>query len=379
MVIVSGTNGKGETAKRVESGLRALGHKTFLFTSPHLVRVEERFRFDGRKVAGAKLVDVHRRCLEVCPDAEGGAGALTPFEWLTLVGFVLAREEGATAWVLEVGLGGRLDATNCAPPRVSVVTRIAHDHTNFLGSSLESIAKEKAGILRAGAAAIIGRQASRWVKHPGAGVEGEHFALARDSAYACRYRGPRGALDLGSLPEPSYGGAPGHLAVATAAVEAFAAPSLEELAAAARAAARARWPGRFEVLREDPPLVLDGAHNPDAASWLVERLGERFPAASFELVFAARKGKDVRKMIEALSPRVKRVRVVQDRAGFLTPAEEVASALRERFAGEVVVPGAPAHEVVRSVRGPCLAAGSLFLCGELMHDLGLEARLEVLE
>ena len=378
-MLIGGTNGKGEAAKRIESGLRALGWKTFLFTSPHLVRVEERFRFDGRQVSRRRLDEAHLRCLSACPGGEADAGPLTPFEWLTLVGLVLARDEASTARLLEVGLGGRLDATNCVDPAVSVLTRIAHDHTDFLGSSLEAIAAEKAGILRPGAGVVLGRQAASWVRHQGACVEGEHFELAGEIGGAIRYRGLGGEVSLGPVPESPGGGHPGYLAVALAAVELFAEPSSGDLARAARAAACARWPGRFEIVRAEPPLVLDGAHNPDGSAWLARRLEERFGTAKFDLVFAAKPSKDVRGMIAALAPRVRRVHVVRDRSGWLSPPEEIAPAVRAVFDGEVLLPGAPAFEVVSGIEGPCVAAGSLFLCGELMDELGLGAGLEVLE
>ena len=161
IVHVTGTKGKGSTASLISSALTASGLRTGLFTSPHLHRLEERFVVDGELMQSRELVELLGRVMPAVERVDGDIRhpmerLLTFFEITTAMGLVYFAEQGADAAVLEVGLGGRLDSTNVVRPRVSVITSISFDHTRLLGSTLESIAREKAGIVKRGGLAVVG-------------------------------------------------------------------------------------------------------------------------------------------------------------------------------------------------------------------------------
>jgi len=373
VILVAGTNGKGTVAKTLETMARSSGATTFLFTSPHLVHLEERYRFDGVQVSPESLEACHRRCLEVLPEGATDSGNLTPFEWMTLVGFALAHERKPDLWILEAGLGGRLDSTNCVDPVVSVVTSIGLDHTDRLGSDLESIAWEKSGVFRDGVPAIVGATAGKFLSSDAYVVEGRDFAMERIGDGTV-YRSGDNKVEV-----PNYGGlAPSirdSFAVACAAMEAWVKPSADVFSRAVEAATRSHWPGRVQVLRETPLLIVDGAHNPDGARWLARELTRRYPATRFHAFFGAKDGKDWLAMMEALEPVLEDVTLVSDLEGYLLPAREMFTAIRDR----VDLPVSVAHEsldiLIRRADSPAIVAGSLYLVGEAISALGLEANL----
>ena len=368
-VQIGGTNGKGSTCAFLEAILRAAGHKVGLYTSPHLVSVNERIQVGGVPIddltLGTRIVEVLRR-------APAAAGA-TYFELGTLVALEhFARSEVQVA-VLEVGLGGRLDATTAARPRLTALTRVGMDHMEFLGDTLQAIAKEKAAILRKGVPGVVAEQrpealavietCASWVGAP-LSVEGRDFSLDGLG----RYRGPELALD--GLALALHGEHQHH----NAAVAITCAHLLERQGVPVGAEAirtglqRTRWPGRLQQIAGHPPLLLDGAHNEDGVAALVAALdAPPYAGRPVHLVFGVVADKRVDPMLRVLLPRCASAtftRVPTPRS--LDPAVYVE--LARSLCPVVDVAPSPEEALARArVRaGPdawVLVAGSLYLVG----------------
>ncbi len=286
-VLVAGTNGKGSTAAWLAAMAVAAGYRTGLYTSPHLEEPTERLRVDGRAVSGGELGSW---LLAVGAAAEGALGGLpTYFELFTAAAFHGFAAAGVELAVVEVGMGGRLDATNVAEPVLSVITEIGLDHERHLGAGVAEIAGEKAGILRRGRPAIAGcsrPEALAAVRREAARIGAELTAAASAS-----WRRPAGAADLEVTTElaayrlrPRLAGdhQADNLVLAVLAAERLRRLGWRRLdeAAITAGAARCRWPGRLEsVGLGDREVLLDVAHNPDAAGRLaahLERLGRPY-------------------------------------------------------------------------------------------------------
>jgi dihydrofolate synthase / folylpolyglutamate synthase len=334
IVHVAGTKGKGSTSAMIAASLTAAGYRTGLFTSPHLDHVGERMTVDGQASSEqqlAELVDTLRPAIETLDRqlaAEGAAvGGPTYFEIITAAALLHFAREKADAVVLEVGLGGRLDATTACTPRVSVITSISFDHMQQLGHTLAAIAGEKAGIIKPGVPVISGvtLDEPRNVIRDVCRAQGcRLLELGRDFDF--RYdppvhleEGPHcGRLDfragmeqLASAPQASLQGnvdlnLPGRHQAANAAV---ALATLDELigqgwripaAAVRRALAAVRWPARVEVVARRPAVVLDAAHNVASIEALLETLRESFQVRERRLIFATTLEKDVRGMLARL-------------------------------------------------------------------------------
>ncbi len=383
---VGGTNGKGSVSALAEAILRAGGFRTGLYTSPHLLDVTERIRIAGRPITPA---DFGRHAVTLAPWIE--AGAITFFEAVTAVALAAFREARVEAAILEVGMGGRWDATNVGAPAVSVITRVDYDHQQYLGRRLEEIATEKAAIIRGGLALSaaqapeameVVRARCRAVGVPLL-VEGEGLRVEVTRAdlrgHCLRLRGPDWTLDdldlaLLGLFQPANAG------LAVGATRAFAvATGLPVAEAAIRTGcATVRWPGRFQVVggpEGRARIVLDGAHNPAGAQALAASLRHYFPGASLALVLGISADKDRAGILKALAPLASRLYLTAaanpraaapaDLAGELPPVEarvtltaNVGQALELALAD----PGTPAAEVV------CVA-GSLFLVADALRWL----------
>ena len=309
VLTVTGTNGKGSTAAMLEAMLRAAGYRTGLYTSPHLTRYNERVRIDGRDVDDDALV----HALNVVEDARTAGDApvpLTYFEFGTLAALWLYARAKPDALVLEVGLGGRLDAVNAIDADVALVTSVDLDHRDFLGDTRESVGREKAGIFRAGRPAVCGdrdppRALVDEAARLGAGllVAGRDFD-AIDEGTQWRYRGPGG--DRYGLPHPALRGRYqlGNAACAITALDAL----RERLPVSANAVREGlvgvELAGRFQVLPGRPTRVLDVAHNPHAARALAGALGAMGYHPRTLAVFAMLGDKDVEGVAAALRDRV---------------------------------------------------------------------------
>jgi dihydrofolate synthase/folylpolyglutamate synthase len=362
---VGGTNGKGSTCAMAAAALAAAGHRVGLYTSPHLSRFHERIRVDGRSISDADLAARVEEVRRACPWHEAGieGDRLTYFEFATLVGLLHLARERVDAAVVEVGLGGRFDATSAVTPRVCAVTRIGLDHMQFLGDRVDAIAREKAGIFKAGVPAV-----AAGLQPPGAlealrdeaGRRGAPFQVA-----PAAWDGPialRGPHQLGNAALAAAA-----LRLLDAAGVAVGEPEIRE------GIATARWPGRME---EVAGVLLDGAHNPDGAAALATALPLLHPSRPVELVFGVLSDKDHEGMLAALAPAVRRLHLVAPDSPRARDPRTYAASAAERAAavdvhGSLAEALACARRVARDGALVCVA-GSLYLVGEAREMLAGE-------
>ncbi len=357
---VAGTNGKGSTCAMLEAMARAGGSKTGLYTSPHLCRFAERIRIDGAAVSDDVLDDAIERALAFGPE-------LSFFEAATLAALLVFRDANVDLAILETGIGGRLDATNVVPkPRITAITRVAFDHMDRLGSTLEEIAREKAGIAKQGVPMVLGPMAPA-VRSAALDVILKACALPIVMADDADPRAHD--LHLGLL-NGAYQRDNARIAVRIA-------RELGIVEAARREGlAAATWPGRFERLTVGHGLyqgvwLLDGAHNPDGAVALVRALADEgtTPRA---LVFGSLADKAWPSMLDAMAEiRCPRIFVAPHGRAAADPAL-LASRVEGRVADSVPEALAMARAESGRATGPVLVCGSLYLVGEtraLLLDL----------
>lgn len=384
---VAGTDGKGSVSTMLASVLRAAGLRAGLYTSPHLVRLSERFRVGGAEISDdaffALLDEVEAAAARL---VARGLPEPTFFETTTALCALWFAREGVKLAVAEVGMGGRLDATNAFLPAVSVVTRIGMDHMQYLGGTIEAIAREKAGIARAGVPIVLGAMPdeARAAILARAREIGAPAVLAEE---ACAVRRVSGDLlsqkisvstpdrDLGSVKMPlaaSY--QVENVATAVAAIETLGRVLGIEWPAKAIASglASAELPARFQLLSEDPATILDGGHNPCAAEALVGALKAAKAARGVRLVCGMCADKDPAAFLRELAPVVGKawcVPITNPRG--LSPEKLAAFArgagLREVRACATLAEGlAAARADARAAGRPVLVCGSLFLAGDVL-------------
>jgi len=371
---VAGTNGKGSAAAMLDAVLTAAGYRTGLYTSPHLVDFTERIRAGGRTIPRATVVEL---VAELRADLEAARIALTHFEFATLLACEWFARIGVDIGVIEVGLGGRLDATNLVRPIVTAITSVALDHEEYLGSDLPSIAAEKAGIAKPEVPLVVGRLPAEAdavvVAHARAvGAPVVRACVVVDAAGGLAFQGPLGAEWNGihlALPGAFQRD---NAAVALTAL-ALAGPRFPCPGAAVRLGLEAvRWPGRLATLRRAPLVVADGAHNPAGVAALVRELPSVLGDRMVTLVFAVMADKAWAAMLDTLVPHV--ARAVATRVGRrgLDP-ERAAARLAARRPVEVVPEPEAALRAALAGAGPAdavLIAGSLFLVGEAYKLIG---------
>lgn len=307
VITVGGTNGKGSTTAMLESILRAAGYRTGLYTSPHLVRYNERVRLGGEEASDADLVAGFEAV-----ELARGAVPLTYFEFGTLAAFEIFARRQVEVAVLEVGLGGRLDCVNLLDADAAIVVSVDLDHQDWLGDTREAIGFEKAHIYRPGRPAIYGEAAMPASLEAHARAIGAHLqALGRDFRFVRHegqwdFEGRRGAKR--ALPMPALRG-PWQLANASAALAALdelSEPLPVSIGEVKRGLTGVRLAGRLQVLPGRPSVVLDVAHNPHAARALSEGLAGMGYARETIAVFAMLGDKDIEGVIAAMAPRVDR-------------------------------------------------------------------------
>ena len=315
VIHVTGTNGKTSTARMTETLLRARGLRTGLFTSPHLSSMRERICIDGEPLSAEDFIAAYEDVAPYAAMVDGQqALRLSFFEMLTAMAFAAFADAPVDVAVIEVGVGGTWDATNIADGAVAVITPVALDHIAYLGDTVEAIATEKAGIIKPGAVAVLARQpeaAATALARRAAEVavpmltEGADFAVtSRDLAVGGQRIGLSGLQ--GNYPDlllPLFGAYQAqNAACALAAVEAFsgAVPLEEELVREALAAATA--PGRLEVVRRSPVVIVDSAHNPAGMAASAAAVTEAFGFDALVAVLAVSADKDVPGMLAELEP-----------------------------------------------------------------------------
>ncbi|MDO8847500.1 MAG: Mur ligase family protein [Coriobacteriia bacterium] len=377
---VTGTNGKTSVVRMIGAALAAMGHTSGAYTSPHLISYTERFEIDGVSVTEDALA---RALSEVFTAAGSLEREFTEFELLTAAAFILFKAHRVEWAVLEVGMGGRWDATSVVDPQVAVITGVGLDHTDRLGATREEIAVDKSYIIKRGSLAIIGpgcegvdhifenraiQMASPYVMRVGVGPNPDvTWQIVR------RPRTPGGTLTVdvsvhgvqtrrATLRAPSYQ-AP-NVATAMAAVGG----ALWDVGpddAAEKLSKVLRFPGRFELLRDDPPLVIDGAHNPQAAEMLATAIREAFGEKLPVVLLAIFSDKDAEGIIRALTP-VAHAFVVTENGSPRCMEAGALAAIVEAVTGvaPVVEPALEAALLAAGISGRgVVATGSLYTAG----------------
>ena len=379
IIIVGGTNGKGSTCAMLESILRAAGYRVGCYTSPHLLRYNERVRVDGREADDATLAAAFARV-----EAARGDTPLTYFEFGTLAAAVVFAEAKLDALVLEVGLGGRLDAVNIFEPDCAIVTSVGLDHMDYLGDTREKIGWEKAHIFRAGKPAICGDPDPpiTLIEHA-ASIGAELQVIGRDFDYVdqeqqWQYRGRAGQRS--GLPYPALRGA---RQLANASVVLAALEGLRERLPVSAQAVRegllaVELAGRFQVLPGRPMVILDVAHNPHAAAVLAENLDriESNVKGRMIAVFGMLADKDIAGVVRCLRGRIDRWHAATLSGPRGTRADMLAEIIaREQPWAEVARFDSPsaAYAAARALAGPddkILAFGSFLTVTDVLSAIG---------
>jgi dihydrofolate synthase / folylpolyglutamate synthase len=372
IIHVAGTKGKGSVAALSASALKAAGYKTGLYTSPHLWDYVERIQIDGAPISHEQLIEL----VEEVKPAVARIPKLTTFEITTAIGLLAFAKNDVNAAVIEVGLGGRLDATNIVTPHVSVITSLSYDHMAVLGNTLAQIAGEKAGIIKQEVPVVSAPQAAEALEvlklvarannsllvMVGTDVKFERLTSSLDGQTFILQPSSL-TLTIPLLGKHQVENA----AIAYTALQTSGIPISE--ASLQQGFAQAKWPARFEVLRREPPVVIDSAHNRDSARRLRETLDEYFPEIPVILVFCALEDKDIAGMLEELKPRLECV--VATRADHPRAPSAEWTAEQVQNAGipvEPVVPVSRALERALELAGDrklVLAAGSVAFAGEV--------------
>lgn len=380
--LVAGTNGKGSVCATVDSVCRAAGYRSVLLTSPHLISYCERIVRNGSPISETEFAALISRVWE---GAEPLPEELQPtgFEVLTAAGILAAREADAEVLICEVGLGGRLDSTNVLDLGVAVVTNVALDHQDLLGETIPEIAREKAAIIKPGNRAVTGASEPGLseVRARAAQVGATLTVVGADVPFAGTSAGMPGVV-VDSLFDgrPISVHAPlrgafqvANIATAVAVCDALRATGFAvDAGSVARGCATVRWPGRMDWIDGDPPLLIDGAHNPAGMAAMVASARELIGGRRCVAIFAAMRNKDVESMAAGLSeltreivvtaPAVERATPPADLAGLFDPRAEVAADVKtaldraRRLAGR---------------DGVVVVCGSLYLAGEVLELLGV--------
>jgi dihydrofolate synthase/folylpolyglutamate synthase len=371
---VAGTNGKGSVCAYLESCLRGMGFPTGLFMSPHIVDFEERFIVNGRPVTSDAWVAVYRD-LETTIEELG----LTFFEAATLIAFELFKREKVRWAVFETGMGGRLDATNILAPGVSVITRLAMDHREFLGNDLASIAREKLGIVKRGVPLVMAEPddpairelATEWCLRSGSTCEFVSPGMVQETGRAggapwFRYHDQRFGL-------PLAGGY--QVQNALAAVRALAAAGFGDFALVAEGIRRTHLPGRFQVASiKGTTVIFDVGHNPDAAASFADTFAALYPGEKACIVTGIMKDKDASGVLERYCGVASRIILTRPGVERSATTADLRTKIPAGFAGRVeeIRSVAEAVEVaLASCEEKVCVVGSFYTVGEGMKALGV--------
>ena len=373
-VHVAGTNGKGSTAAMLDSCLRCAGYKVGLFTSPYTNRFNERIQVDGVPIPDGDLV---RLVEQVRPAASAMADVPTEFELITALGMLYFARERCDIVVLEVGLGGALDSTNVIdPPACAVITALGMDHVKELGPTLADIAAAKAGIIKPGSPVVSygGAPEADRVIAAAAAACGAPLTVADFARLTLRGAGLEGQTfdydGLTGLTLPLLARyQPRNAVVAIEALRALRARGWQIPDSAIRQGlAQVRWPGRFELLRRDPPFLLDGSHNAHGMRATADSLRVLFPGEKFVFLVSIMADKDADEMLRLLLPLAKGFVTVTAPSPRAIPASELAArieALGGRAEPAGGIPAAVARVCELAAGGPAAALGTLYFSGEV--------------
>jgi len=388
---ITGSKGKGSTAAIAQAVLSAHGLRTGLFTSPHLASYRERLRVDGRMIPRSAVVSGLRRVEAASQDAQTSGRLDRPptfFEVTTALALDWFAREKVDAAVVEVGIGGRLDATNVLDAKVGVITTIELEHTDLLGPDLASIAREKSGIFHRGMTGVVGTlpdEARTVVESEAARTAVPLWHAEKEVRVDGRSLSPDGQTFTVRVPGRSFPDLflpllgrfqPANAALAVAAAVRFAHGTGRDLLPekVADGFARVRWPGRLERVAKRPELFYDVAHTPESARSLAQSLGEIAPLANPDesaIVFGCLREKDAGRILDALSPLARTLVVVPVRSERTARPSELRVAAVGRFPRIVEARNAAEGlALARAGTGPdgfTLVVGSDYLIGELLQ------------
>jgi len=372
IIHVAGTKGKGSTSALCASALRAAGYTVGLYTSPHLEDYVERIQINGDPISHEQLVELVE---EIKPHV-AKIEKLTTFEITTALAFMAFAKYGVNAAVFEVGLGGRLDATNIVTPKVSVITSLSYDHTAVLGDTLTLIAGEKAGIIKQGvpvisspqkdeALAVLERVAK--LKNAELTLVGRDvkFEVIKSSLERQKFRILNSEFRIPLLGSHQIENA----ATAYAALRASGISISDEQIQ--KGFSQVKWSARFEVVRRDPPVIFDSAHNQDSFEKLNETLETYFPGKTVYLIFGASEDKNILAMFAALKPKIQKIIITRADHPRALDVERIQQLANQAGAeSELVTPVkaalARALELSSKDGSIVLSAGSMFVTAEVM-------------
>jgi len=376
---VAGTKGKGSVCALAASGLQAAGYRVGLYTSPHLLDYCERIQVDGRPVSHDRMVSL----VEFVKPAVARVPKLTTFEITTALGLLYFADQQAEAAVIEVGLGGRLDATNVVLPRTSVITSLSYDHMAVLGDTLGKIAAEKAGIIKHRIPVVSAPQKEEALDVLVRTARERHapFTLVgRDVTFrplghsldgqSLRVIGRDQAL---TMKIPLLGAHQvQNAATAVAALWALRDSGLEIPDLAIQSGfGKVEWPARFQVVRREPPVVLDSAHNQDSFARLRQALDDYFPGRPINLIFGASEDKNIPGMFEEIKSKVRNLIITQaDHPRALAPQRIAEFADAARIPHSTLAPVSEAFAAALGLSANdgsiVVSAGSMFVTAEAL-------------
>jgi dihydrofolate synthase/folylpolyglutamate synthase len=385
---VAGTNGKGSVSAITASILTAHGFKTGLFTSPHLVSFTERIRIDHEQIAESDVISL----TEEIRERLRGEGCDTPtfFEFVAAMAFSYFSRNNIDRAVVETGMGGRLDATNLIMPDISVITRISYDHKDFLGETLTDIANEKAGIIKNNIPAISApqeKEAEDVILKAAKEKSAPLFVYGKDFGGALRSSGLDGIVfdysDESHGIEDIFLPLAGEHQLVNACVAIKAAMTslhcnIEKIKEGVK---KTRWPGRLERVSSDPPIMIDGAHNPDAASALAEFIKKYLGGRRIILVMGVMSDKDAVGILAPLLPLASDIIFTAPDYGRAASPDELAGYASEMgFDSQTAYSVGDAidmaiNRVEEKISGLILITGSFYTIGEAMETLGKKAVL----
>jgi dihydrofolate synthase/folylpolyglutamate synthase len=372
VIHVAGTKGKGSVSALCASALQAAGYKVGLYTSPHLLDYTERIQIDGEPVSHKGLVDL----VERVKPAVAKIPRLTTFEITTALGFLYFAQQNVDAAVIEVGLGGRLDATNVVMPKVSVITSLSYDHMAVLGDTLTLIAGEKAGIIKPGVPVVSAPQKEEALEVL-IRVARERNAPFTLVGRDINYQPLKHSLDKQTLKISNLEFSVPLLGIhqvenAATAYAGLKASGLKITDDEIRKGfAEVRWPARFEVVRRNPPVIFDSAHNQDSFVRLRQALDDYFPNKPVYLIFGASEDKNIPGMFAEIQPKVRKMFVTHaDHPRALDPEKIQELARQAGIPNEAVTPVeaafARALDLSEKDGSIVLSAGSMFVTAEVM-------------
>lgn len=386
VVIVGGTNGKGSVTSAISSVLRAEGYLTGDYTSPHLVNLTERIKLGGEEISPDELAAL---ILRVKDAADAGGESPSYFEVVTAAAFVYFAERGADFAVLEVGMGGRWDATNVTTPLVSVITNVSKDHMEYLGRTIPVIALEKACIIKPGVPVVTAARGSalkvirEYARDTGSRVYvyGKDYKSSGGGTSDFTYPGRK--WKLAGLSSNLAG--PYQLENLSTAISALETLSLDCGVGISEKSVREgisniRWPGRLETLRESPPLILDSAHNPGGGKALAKALRTLYPGTRFTFLLGMLDDKQHAPFLKEIAGVAGKLIITEVPSSRTAPAQKLLS-IASRYLQcdiRIIEDYASAYDELMGMNEPSCIAGSVYLAGAIRKLIGSGAKADVL-